>query len=325
MSYDIIGDIHGDIAQLKALLRGMGYAPAGAYGAWTHPERTAVFVGDLIDRGLGQLEVIDIVQRMVYTGSAKATMGNHELNAIAFYLLDHSRPGEHLRPRHGSIGVKNRAQHAAFLVAVGEDSELHRKAIAWFLTLPLWLELPGLNVVHACMDQRSMRALRGWLAPGLRLTADHMQSVTKEGHWAGQAVDLMLKGPEFRLPPGHHYRDHGGQKRSRSRMRWWSPDATTVRELAVLDADSLCKLPDFEVEVNKPEIDVTTPTFFGHYALAGRHMPLARTMACVDYGAGKGGPLVAYRWNGERELRASGFVTAQSSAQDEPTNIGMAA
>ena len=33
--------------------------------------------------------------------------------------------------------------------------------------------------------------------------------------------------------------------------------------------------------------------------------PLSKHVACVDYSAGKGGPLCAYRWNGDRHLDAS--------------------
>jgi hypothetical protein len=31
-------------------------------------------------------------------------------------------------------------------------------------------------------------------------------------------------------------------------------------------------------------------------------------VACVDYSAGDGGPLVAYRWDGEPALRATHFI-----------------
>jgi len=37
--------------------------------------------------------------------------------------------------------------------------------------------------------------------------------------------------------------------------------------------------------------------------------PLAPQVACVDYSAGKGGPLVAYRWDGESVLDTRGFVS----------------
>ena len=47
--FDIIGDIHGCRSELETLLGKLGYADG------VHPEgRTAVFVGDLVDRGPGQ-------------------------------------------------------------------------------------------------------------------------------------------------------------------------------------------------------------------------------------------------------------------------------
>lgn len=49
MRYDIIGDIHGHAdALLEALLTDLGYSNKG--GAWRHPARQALFVGDFIDR-----------------------------------------------------------------------------------------------------------------------------------------------------------------------------------------------------------------------------------------------------------------------------------
>ncbi|MEO7360976.1 MAG: metallophosphoesterase, partial [Gemmatimonadaceae bacterium] len=109
MSYDIIGDIHGHAEALTALLRKLGYRERS--GCWRHPDRTAIFVGDFIDRGPGQLDTVTIVRSMVETGSALAVMGNHEFNAIAWNTPDPQCPGEYLR-RHNA----NRQQeHAAFL------------------------------------------------------------------------------------------------------------------------------------------------------------------------------------------------------------------
>ena len=84
MACDIIGDVHGHACKLKALLRRLGCAERD--GAWRHtePSRTAVFVGDYIDRGPAQVETIEIVRRMVDKGTARAIMGNHALNAIAW-------------------------------------------------------------------------------------------------------------------------------------------------------------------------------------------------------------------------------------------------
>jgi hypothetical protein len=57
--------------------------------------------------------------------------------------------------------------------------------------------------------------------------------------------------------------------------------------------------------------DGDTPVFYGHYWWTGEPAPLAPRAACVDYSAGKGGPLVAYRWEGEPVLDRRGFVAVQ--------------
>lgn len=92
MDYDVIGDIHGQFDKLQALLRCMGYEQRR--GAWRHPSRTAVFVGDFIDRGPHGVETVQAVRAMVDSGAALAVMGNHELNAIAWHTPDVRNPGD---------------------------------------------------------------------------------------------------------------------------------------------------------------------------------------------------------------------------------------
>lgn len=108
MAYDLIGDVHGHAGELEALLAKMGYAPKA--GVWRHPERTAVFLGDFVDRGPRQRDTLRIVRGMIESGHALSVMGNHEFNAIAFFMPDPAAPGEYLRPR----SPKNYQQHEAF-------------------------------------------------------------------------------------------------------------------------------------------------------------------------------------------------------------------
>ena len=54
------------------------------------------------------------------------------------------------------------------------------------------------------------------------------------------------------------------------------------------------------------------PVFFGHYWMTGVPQPLSDTAVCVDYSAGIGGPLVAYRWRRGEPLDASHFMTSDA-------------
>jgi protein phosphatase len=76
--FDIIGDVHGCHQELADLLDSLGYQPA-ADGAWRHPAgRTAVFLGDLVDRGPDTAGVLRTVIAMVEAGTALCVAGNHE-------------------------------------------------------------------------------------------------------------------------------------------------------------------------------------------------------------------------------------------------------
>ncbi|MCB5165500.1 polynucleotide kinase-phosphatase [Streptomyces bambusae] len=71
--FDIIGDIHGCSSELETLLAALGYRDG------VHPEgRTAVFVGDLVDRGPDSPGVLRRVMDMVDAGTALCVPGNHE-------------------------------------------------------------------------------------------------------------------------------------------------------------------------------------------------------------------------------------------------------
>ena len=74
--HDIIPDIHGQYDKLVAALTGLGYRHIA--GAWRHsnPARTCAFLGDFIDRGPRNADVIHVVRHMLDAGTAIALMGN---------------------------------------------------------------------------------------------------------------------------------------------------------------------------------------------------------------------------------------------------------
>lgn len=306
MSHDIIGDIHGHADRLEALLLELGYRHRG--GAWRHPTRTAIFVGDFIDRGPGQLRTLELVRDMLDAGSARASMGNHEFNAIAWSTPDPANDGLHLRPRHGEKGEKNRRQHEAFLAEIGPDSPEHAAWVDWFLDLPLWIEEPGFRVVHACWSPKHIDALRPHLRSGERLTPGVVEAASRKSSELYDAVETVLKGAEVQLPPGHTFTDKDGHVRDAIRTRWWDPGLTTYR--AAYIGPKGVEIPDVPI----PDLDLLPepdrPTFIGHYWFDPTNpaAPASKRVACVDYSVAKGGPLTAYRFDGEPELSAAKFV-----------------
>lgn len=318
MGYAIIGDIHGHAAKLVALLLALGYRCRR--GVWRHPNRTAIFVGDFIDRGRRGVETVRIVRGMVDSGAALAIMGNHELNAIAWYTPDARMPGEYLRPHHSARwGDKNRSQHAAFLKQVQRSPPLHRDIVDWFLTLPLWLDLPDLRVVHACWHASHMSWLADKLRDGRFLTRELMIDATDEPVDEAEkdspapsifkAVETLTKGIEIPLPKPHTFIDKDGHARDRVRTRWWDEQAVTYRQVALLSDKERAALPDDRVPAHaRLAVTGAKPVFFGHYWMTGLPRLQSSTAVCVDYSAGKGGPLMAYRWNAGEALTPDRFV-----------------
>jgi Calcineurin-like phosphoesterase len=318
LSYDLIGDIHGQNEKLRALLQKLGYRQTG--GSWRHPNRQAIFVGDFIDRGPSQVQTVNTVRRMIESEAALAVMGNHELNAIAWHTPDPTIPGEYLRPHFSAKwGAKNRKQHAAFLAEVEGKPRLHTEVIDWFPTLPLWLELPDLRVVHACWHPSFMTWLTPQLHDGRRLTRDLIPAATiepanefeKDNATATifKAVEALTKGIEIPLPDGHSFSDKYGIQRTRVRVRWWDHTSTTYRSAAMLSPAERALLPDLPIPDHARFEAVLKPTFFGHYWLTGAPLLQSKRAVCIDYSAGNDGPLVAYRFNGERDLSVENFVS----------------
>jgi len=300
--YDVIGDLHGQYDKLVSLLLHLGYSEHD--GQWSHPDRIAVFVGDLIDRGPKQIETVGIVRAMVESGSAKCILGNHEFNAIAWVTPDPEHPGKFLRDHHKS---GNREQHQAFLDAV-EGTPRQKEITDWFKTLPLWLDL-GLRVVHACWHQESMDVLSPVLGPNQTLTDEAILLGSLKGHPIYEALEIVCKGPEVALPTGISYEDKGGKVRHEVRVRWWQEDLSTYRKAAIGPPGDMAMIPDAPLpEEWKGHPYSGPPVLFGHYWFTGQPTVISKRFACLDYSVAHGGPLVAYRWDGEAELSSEKLV-----------------
>jgi hypothetical protein len=298
-SYDLIGDIHGEAATLRDLLARLGYSERA--GCYRHPHRRAIFLGDYVDRGPAIRETLHIVRAMVEQGTALALCGNHELD-----VLMHDTPdgrGGWLRPHGGRQSAMHARTHAEFADRPAE----WREWLRWVQTLPLLLELPGLRAVHACWDEAQVAVLRG-----RRLDDALLYRAAEKNSPEGAAVRRLLKGPEVPLPDGIHVAGRMGGALTEMRVRWWRDGrGETYRDACINRHDPGPEIPipsEFDALLTPPHDD-RFPIFIGHYWLPPeRPAPLTPTVACLDYSVAAGGPLVAYRWDGERHLRPEKFV-----------------
>ena len=96
---------------------------------------------------------------MVEAGHAKICVGNHELNAIGYITPHPMKKGEYLRP-HIPSKVE---QHKAFIDAYGFGTPDHLEVVSWFKTIPLWLDLGEIRVIHACWHQDKINELSPYL------------------------------------------------------------------------------------------------------------------------------------------------------------------
>lgn len=310
--YDLIGDIHGYADHLEALLNKLGYRKQN--GTWSHPDRQVIFLGDFIDRGPLQLDTVRIARDMVEAGNALAVMGNHEFNAVSYATPDPDYPGEFLR-RHDE---KNERQHGAFLQAVGQGSALHQEIVAWFKTLPLYLDLPELRVVHACWHEPSLQVLDGYLDQHNCLRNEAWVVAARADTEVYEAVEVILKGLEVPLPGDAHFFDKDNNLRRHFRARWWQKNADTYKDVAMVPPGALASIPDETLPADLlPGYDGRKLLFLGHYWLqAETPVPLTRHIACLDYSiaiedvgeSNQLGKLVAYRWHGEDVLTPDHFV-----------------
>ncbi|WBQ12844.1 metallophosphoesterase [Hyphomonadaceae bacterium BL14] len=314
---DVIGDIHGHLAPLERLLLELGYDRMS--GIWRHSEgRKALFLGDLVDRGPSNMGVVQTVRSMVEAGEAVCLMGNHELNAVHFSMEDPQVPGRHLRAR----SDKNIGQHVAFLReyhAGPEARDRMRKDLAWFASLPLWIELPGLRAVHACWSQAHIDRLADPLVLAGPDRSDVWQEAADTGRPLGEAVDVILKGAEIKLPDNVSFEDKDGHVRKEARLKWWS-EGSSWRDAVIGTAplyDAIAHLegsPDSALSYGDDE----KPVFFSHYWMSARNgapeLTRSPNVCCLDYSVARpGGLLAAYRWDGEETLSSERLMWAKGT------------
>jgi protein phosphatase len=158
--FDIVGDVHGCLDELLALMEAMGYRVVRAgkkFAVTPPPGRTLAFVGDLVDRGPAAPGVLRLVMDMARAGTALCVTGN--------------RDSELVRVLRGGAAQVTRGM-ARTLEQMAEESENFRVAVMDFLhELPshLVLDEGRLVIAHAGLKE----ALQGRSSAAARAFALH--------------------------------------------------------------------------------------------------------------------------------------------------------
>jgi hypothetical protein len=315
--YDLIGDVHGCGRSLARLLEQMGYRQQG--GVWRHPQRMALFLGDIIDRGPRIREALHLVHAMVEAGQALCIMGNHEYNALGWYTEapPHSER-RHVRehtPRHERLLQQTFRQFA-------EHPRDWRDFLDWFQQLPLFIDAGRFRLVHACWDDSLIGALRTDYPDG-RIDRDFVVASAVPGSFANRVFERLLRGTDLRLPQGLTLTSEEGFTRAYFRTKFWEDDPQTYGDVVFQpDAlpDSVASLPLSPTDKGRLlQYGLDEPMLFvGHYWRRGRPAPLRPNLACLDYSAVMYGKLVAYRLDDETRIDPGKFVWVEVERPEAP-------
>lgn len=194
--YDLIGDIHGCGHALARLLDQLGYHLQG--GVWRHPRRQVIFLGDIIDRGPHIREALHLVYDMVDRGQAYCIMGNHEFNALGWYMPAPPGSGRDFVREHSPRFARLLQETFQQFEPYPEEWKAFRD---WFYGLPLFLETERFRVVHACWDSRVIARLRPFLNDAC-INPAILHEAGLPGTFICQALDRLLRGTDMPLPEG---------------------------------------------------------------------------------------------------------------------------
>jgi hypothetical protein len=289
-SLDVIGDVHGQYDKLVVLLLHLGYRDIG--GAWGHPSRSVIFLGDLIDRGPKQLATVDLVRRMVEAGARMAFVFRDAVKpsvaAASETPVSHAPENKHP----SACGCTVRARHRKLLRWL-RDPDCHR----------MWQRTESGRRVGPARLTRRCRARAGarTARPDEELQHQAFLDVVEGTHLQKEITDWFKTLPLwFDLDLRQDVATDEVREASRAR----APDSPSRGEGRKPEQPGPTKnIPDLPMPaewVGHPYSG--PPVLFGHYWFTGKPEVISPRFACLDYSAARDGLLVAYRFDGEKEL-----------------------
>lgn len=304
--YDIIGDVHGYAQPLKNLLKELGYKKTD--GSYSHPERKVIFAGDFLNRGPQIKKTMRMVRSMVENGNALAILGNHEINSIIAGIK--SKKGNPLV----NIPAKNFMSVVKTINAFTKHEEEWESHLKWLRTLPLFLEMDGFRVIHACWNDDAVDYLRENI-PDEKIGKSVFRKIHRNpDSELAKNIWLITKGLQMQMPGDLKIINNKGVSPRSFRMKWWdSPQGKTFKEISF---ESKYELPAYtvpeEILPEWPSYAENAPiVFFGHYCRHNGPFIIRPNVCCVDSCVTGTKILTAYRWEGEKELMEKNLLQSK--------------
>ena len=207
--FDIIGDVHECLSELEQLLLKLGYE-SSSNSTYLHPDgRTVIFVGDLVDRGPANIDVLELAMAMCEAGSAICVPGNHDVKFLKWLQ------GRKVMVRHGLELTTAEVEQIS-----AEEQALKSQA---------WMRFLDGLVSHYVLDD------------GKLVVAHAGMKEAYQGRGSGQIRDFALYGEtdgeidEYGLPVRH---DWAAEYRGRAMVVYGhtpTPDPEWINNTICLD------------------------------------------------------------------------------------------
>lgn len=290
-SLDFIGDIHGHYSKFIQLLNKLGYSYNSQLNTYSHPEnRKLVVLGDFVNVGMQNNEVLACLQNMHNKGDAYIISGNHEYFLSLLYIKTLQNKN--------TLWYYIQRDYFPIYIEFVNKKELLYSYIEWLLELPVFIDFDKAKAIHAIWDESDIAFI-------------------KEHNSIKKMIDFIGQKPEFKdrlnkIIMGFTYKVKklNTNKPIFFRYKWWENiDNTPINQLFMHKSEHFPQ--QLEKEINLESLKIITtelPVFFGHYNLQGFPYLTNPTKCCLDFGGAKGGYLTSYRWDGEELLDANKMI-----------------
>lgn len=289
-SLDFIGDIHGHYSKFIQLIEKLGYCYDSTSNMYLHPQgRKLVVLGDFINVGMNNSDVLSCLYNMSKKGNAYIISGNHEYFLALLYVKTIQNKN--------TLWYYIQRHYFPIYTEFVNKKELLYSYIEWLLELPIFIDFGKSKAIHAIWDENAIKFV-------------------KNHNSIKQMIDYISINPKFKdqlnkLIMGITYKSKNNMNKPIFfRFKWWeNSDNIPINQLFVHKTEHFPLQLEKDINLESMKIKTTHyPVFFGHYNLQGFPYLTNPTKCCLDFGGAKGGFLTAYRWNGEDVLNANNII-----------------